>query len=101
MKGFSAFLDMRKEMQGLKAQNLFLKTFNYLKTCLTRFPGAQSASLHPELPQRLLKVNNCSSTGFNLCRGRWQMPCSVLGNALGKCHFVVDTRKNGSMYMYA
>ena len=22
-----------------------------LKTCPTRFPGAQSASLHPELPQ--------------------------------------------------
>ena len=45
-----------------------------LKTCLTRFPGAQSASLHPELPQGLLKFNSYSSMGFNLPRGRWQMP---------------------------
>ena len=28
-----------------------------------KFPGAQSASLHPELPQGLLKVNSYSSTG--------------------------------------
>ena len=49
------------------------KTSNYLKTCPTSFPGAQHASLHPELPKSLLKVNSCSSTGFNLCRGRWQM----------------------------
>ena len=48
--------------------------FNYIKMCPIRFPGAQSASFHPELPQGLLKVNSCSSTGFNLLRGRWQMP---------------------------
>ena len=46
----------------------------YLKTCSTRFPEAQSASLHCELPQWVLKVNSCSGTGFNLCQGRWQMP---------------------------
>ena len=45
----------------------------YLKTCPTRFPGAQRASIHPEFPQRVLQVNSCSSTGFNLSRGRWQM----------------------------
>ena len=50
------------------------KISNYIKTCPIRFCGAQSASFHPELPQGLLKVNSCSSTGFNLLRGRWQMP---------------------------
>ena len=70
------------------------KSINYLKTCHTRFPGAQSASLHPELPQGLLKVNTYSSMGFNLHRGRWQMPLLFsLGSALGKCQFVVDTLK--------
>ena len=33
-----------------------------------RFPEAQSASLHPELPQGLLKVNSHSSMGFKLKR---------------------------------
>ena len=78
----------------MKSSNLFLKTFNYLKTCPIGFPGAQTASLHPELPQGLLKVNSYGNTGFNtgfnLHRGRWQMPCSVIGNAFGKCQFVVD-----------
>ena len=45
-----------------------------LKSGPTRFPGARSASLHPELPQEVLKVNTCSSTRFNLHPGRWQMP---------------------------
>ena len=49
-------------------------TSNYLKTCPTKFPGAQSASLHPELPQELLKVNSYSSMGFNSHRARWQVP---------------------------
>ena len=40
----------------------------------TECPGAQSASLQPQLPQRMSKVNSCSSTGFNLHRGRQQMP---------------------------
>lgn len=34
---------------------MFIKTSNYLKTSPTRFPGAQSASLHPELPQGVLR----------------------------------------------
>ena len=42
----------------------------YLKTCLTRLPEAQSALLHPEIPQRVLKVNSFDSEGFSLCRGR-------------------------------
>ena len=40
-----------EEMQGLRSSNLFLKTPNYLKTCPIRSPGAQTASLHPELPR--------------------------------------------------
>ena len=36
-----------------------------------QIPGEKSASLHPELPQGVLKVNSCSSMGFSLCRGRW------------------------------
>ena len=40
--------------EGLRLKNLFLKTSNTIKTCPTRFPGAQSASLHLELPQGLL-----------------------------------------------
>ena len=65
---------------------------NSLKTCPTRFPGARSASLRPELPEWVLKVNSCSSTGFNLHRGREQMPLLfIVDNALGTCQFVVDT----------
>ena len=61
------------------------------KTCPSRFPGAQSASLHPELPQGVLKVSSCSSTRFNVHRGRWQIPhCPVIRNALGNCQFVVQ-----------
>ena len=45
-----------------------------LKTCSTRIPEAQRVSLRPESPQRMLKVNSCSSTGFSLHRGTWQMP---------------------------
>ena len=48
---------------------------------------SRGSSQHPELPQGLL--NSYSSMGFNLHRGRWQI-CSVTGNALGKCQFVVD-----------
>ena len=57
-----------------------LKTPNYLKTCPTRFPGTQSASLHPELPRGLLKVNSNSSLGFNLHRVKWSH--SVMSDSL-------------------
>ena len=58
-----------EEMQGLGLWNQFLKISNYLKTCSTRFPGAQSASLSMlNSLQRVLKVSSWSSTG------RWQMP---------------------------
>ena len=33
----------------------------------------QSASLHPEWPQRAFNVNSCNSTGLSLHRGRWQV----------------------------
>ena len=40
------------------------RNIDYLKTCLIRFPGAQSASLHPELSHGLLKVNSYSGMGL-------------------------------------
>ena len=80
----SLSLSRYKEMQGLTTYNLFLKTSNYLKTCPTRFPGAQTASLDPELPQGLLKVNSY--------RGRWQSTSLFSPwHAFGKCQFVVHT----------
>ena len=58
-----------EEMQGLGSWNQLLKISNYLTTCSTRFPGAQSASLSMlNSLQRVLKVSSWSSTG------RWQMP---------------------------
>ena len=58
----------------MESINLLLKTFSYLKACPARFPGAQSASLHPELPPELLKVNSYSSMEFSLHRGGWRVP---------------------------
>ena len=48
----------------------------YLQTCSSSFPGAQSASFStlnsPGWGWGVLKIRSCSSTGFNLHRGRWQ-----------------------------
>ena len=52
MKGFSTFL--YEGMKGLGSWNQLLKIYSYLKTCPTRFPGAQTASLYPELFQEVL-----------------------------------------------
>ena len=75
MKGFIASLDTRDAKIGTMK---YLKISNCPKTCPTRFPVAQSASLHPELPQGMLKINSYSSSilaeVFNIGRGRWQMP---------------------------
>ena len=62
------------------SQNLFLKISNYLKACPTRFSGAQRASLHPDLPQRVWEVSSCSSTGFS--RHRIQLSYSVGSDSL-------------------
>ena len=66
------------------------KTPNYLKTCPTRFPGAQSASLHHELPLGLLKVNSCSRGSTSVEADGKRLCCSLIGNALGTCQFLVD-----------
>ena len=80
-----------EEMQGLRSQTLFLKTSNCLKTCSTRFPEAQNASLHPESPQGLLKVNSQAAWGSISVEADGKcICCSVVGSALGKCQFVVD-----------
>ena len=67
MKGFIVSLDIRDAKIGTMK---YLKISNCLKTCPTGFPGAQSASLHPEFPQGMLKVNSYSSMVFNIGRGR-------------------------------
>ena len=70
MNGFSASLDMRSariEIIKSVSENIQLS-----KDLSNRFPGAQSASLHSELPQRVLKVNSYCSMGLSLQRGRWQ-----------------------------
>ena len=74
------------KMQGLGSWNQFLK--NYLKTWFHAIPWSTKC-LHSTLNSPgVLKVNSCSSTGFTLRRGR--CPCSVTGNALDKCQFVVE-----------
>jgi hypothetical protein len=50
------------------------KDIQLSKDLFHQIPGAQNASLHPELPQRVLKVNSCNSAGFSLHGSRWQMP---------------------------
>ena len=64
-----------EEMQGLGSWNQCLRIFNYVKTCSISFPGARTASRSTlNSLQGGLRVNSCGSTGFNLHRGRWQMP---------------------------
>ena len=62
-----------------------------LKSCPTRFPGAQSALLH------LNSLRDCWKSAATAAGGSISLEadgkclcCSVLGNALGKCQFVVD-----------
>ena len=166
MKGCSAFLEMKR----CKDWDNEISSWKYL-TCSTRFPGAQSASLHPEFRgcwrsvtaaakgsvtaeclvlvarscPTLCNPMDCSPPGSSVhgisqarilewvasffsrgsswprdrtwvswaagklfavwvTRGAHNFPvtaeaddkclyCSVAGNALGKCQFVVDTRK--------
>ena len=69
MKGFSAFLEMRR-CRG--SWNQFLKISNCLKTCSTSFPGGQSASLSTlNSPQGVWKVNSYSSTSTAEVDGQW------------------------------
>ena len=85
MKGFSAFLDMKR--CRIEIINLFLKTSYYLKNYPNRLPGAQSASLHPELLQGCYRATAAAISA----EADGECPCcSVICNALGKCQFVVD-----------
>ena len=95
MKGFSAFLDMRRCKDWdheIIPENILLS-----KGLLHQFPGAQSASLSTmNSLQGVSKVSSCSSTD------RWQMPlllfftCWQMLSAsanlqlTGKCQFIVD-----------
>ena len=76
-----------EKMQGLRSLNLLLKT----SSCPIRFPGAQSTSLHPELPQGLLKVNSISVQESPIEADGKCRCCSVIGNDLVKCQFVVNS----------
>ena len=59
---------------------------------MPRFPGAQSASLHPESPRGLLKVNSRAAWGSVSAEADGRcLCCSVLGSALGKRQFVADS----------
>ena len=92
IKGFCAFLDMKRcEVWGHE-----ISSWKYLtKDLSTSFPGAQRASLSTlHSPQGVLKVGSCISTGFDLLRGRWQMPqaptCSWQTNIIPvKCSLLV------------
>ena len=97
MKCFSASLDMNR-CKNIGIMNSVPGNI-YLKTHFTRFPGAQSAYLHPELPKGMLKVKQ-------LQEHRVQSPqremvnslvvvVQLLANTLGKCQFVVDNHKVG------
>ena len=68
-----------EEMQGLGSWNQFQKMSNYLKTCSTSFPGAQSASFSTlNAPQCMLKVEQHRvQMHFLLLFSCWQVPiCS-------------------------
>ena len=80
-------------MQGLGSWNQFLKTSDYLKTCSTSFPGAQSASV-----STLNSLRGCWRSTAAAVQGSVSAEAdgkrprfSVAGNALGKCQFIVDT----------
>ena len=79
MKDFSAFLDMRiyKNWDHKIGSWKFLTIW---RPVLPVFLRAQSASFLPSTLnsfQGVLKIRSCSSTRFNPCGGRWQMPiCS-------------------------
>ena len=66
MKGFSAFLDIKR----CKDWDHEISSWKYLKTCSTRFPEEQVP--HFTLNSlRGVKVNSYSNTEISLHRGRW------------------------------
>ena len=84
-----------EKMQRLGSWNQFLRISNYLKTCSTRFPGAECLTapwtasagteghqqhkvLSPQRQRQMLLLLPCC--------------CSVTGNALGKCQFVTGNQ---------
>ena len=89
MKGFSAFLDMRR----CKDWNHGISSWKYLSEDLFhQIPWSTAPWSPPWMPSGVLKVNSCSSIGFSLHRGRGQMPLSFgHWHDLGKCQLVVDT----------
>ena len=87
-------------MQGLGSRNQFLKISNYLKTCSTRFPGAQSAHSPPQTPSAGVEGQQLQQHRLqSLQRQMANVLAAVvesLTNALGKCQFVDDRTRPGS-----
>ena len=69
-----------------------LKISSYLKTCPTRFPGAQSASLATLNPLRNVEGQQLQQQTVQSAQRQTANALAVqsLANALGKCQFVVD-----------
>ena len=64
-------------MQGLRSWNQFLRTSNCLKTCSTRFPGAQSALL-----STLNSIQGCQRSTAAAPQADGKYPCCSVA---GKC----------------
>ena len=76
IKNFYAFLGMRRYKSWAHKID-FWKYLTIWRPVLPIFPRAQNASsLLSTLNsfQGVLKISCCSSTWFNPCRGRWQVP---------------------------
>ena len=68
------------------------KNIQLSKDCPTRFPGAQSASLPPEVPQGVLRSTVIAAQGSVSIEADGKcLCCSLTGSALGKCLLVVDS----------
>ena len=83
MKGFNAFLGMRRCKIG--TMKSVPENIELSKSLLHQFPWSTDCLTFPlNSLQGALKAGSCSSTG------RWQMPLWLLANALGESQLVVD-----------
>ena len=89
MKGFSAFLDIREEMQGLGAWNPVLKV-SVSKDLFHQFPwSTECLTLHPETPAGSVESRQLQQ--HRLPAKAHAAVAQLRANALGKCQFVVDS----------
>ena len=80
-----------EEMQGLGSRKQFLNISNFLKTCSTSFPGAQSASSPPWTPFRACRGSTSGAAQGSISteadgKCPWQAPvCNWQGHPLDHC----------------